>query len=103
MIKIVEGAFPIIEKLLEAHKAGTGDQDKLLMIVMSKIFFLANYQEVCKGIDYEKWINVFVEILGDPLESLSSDTNDLNEIQTREKSLPWKLKAAVSEASLVLL
>ncbi len=43
LVEIVSGAFPVMEGLLERLCSSPGDKEVLLLTVMIKIFYLANY------------------------------------------------------------
>ncbi len=118
--QIVDLFFPVLEKLIQYVTTANSPNQILLMHLISKIFFLSNQVTnlliilqynlqivICPSLMQSgrlmPWISFFKGILETSLGAeFETPTEVFSQIDALDKTLCWRLKAIVSQATLKL-
>lgn len=74
--------------------------------MIAKIFYLSNqlyitpYLSMDKGVNLDAWISFFKNLMDRPVpEALDSMTEDMEEIERRDKHICWKIKGVACQTT----
>jgi hypothetical protein len=75
-----------------------------MLYLISKIFYITNQLYVCpylmEGDNLQPWILFFKSLMDRPLQAeLEAPTEDMDEIETRDKNICWKTKGVAFQTT----